>query len=204
MVAAGGGVGEWDFQCMHTVLLKYKGVPVLSGLVRVLGPNLAELPLIATRMDARRQGHCRVLLHALEAMLVAMGVRVLALPATADAVGQACRSPRAVPCWGASASSGCTILLWTCGAGCVPMLLILTAWSDTLGGGIRVADAPPMRVVPQVAAWSRMGFEQMTDVDASIARRECRMLVFPGTRLMLKKLIPVSVPQVGLRQGART
>lgn len=50
----------------------------------------------------------------------------------------------------------------------------------------------------QVPAWTKMGFVQMTDADASIARRECRMLVFPGTRLLLKQLIPVRVPKVRL------
>ena len=38
--------------------------------MRVLGPQLAEMPFVATRAAARRQGHARVLLRASEAFLV--------------------------------------------------------------------------------------------------------------------------------------
>lgn len=54
---------------------------------RVFGAALAEMPLVATRSEARRQGHCRVLLAALEATLARAGVQKLCLPAAAEAVG---------------------------------------------------------------------------------------------------------------------
>ena len=54
--------------------------------MRVFGALMAELPLVATKHGARRQGHCRVLMAAVEGRLASMGVPTLALPAAADAV----------------------------------------------------------------------------------------------------------------------
>jgi N-acetylglutamate synthase-like GNAT family acetyltransferase len=70
---------------MMTLLLRHKGRAVCVAVLRVFGPQLAELPLVATRPDARRQGHAKVLVSALEALLSRMGVRCLALPAAHEA-----------------------------------------------------------------------------------------------------------------------
>lgn len=67
---------EWDFSNMLTVLLRFNGRPVAAAVLRVFGQQLAELPLVATRPDARRQGHARVMVRAVEAMLVQLGVQV--------------------------------------------------------------------------------------------------------------------------------
>jgi GNAT superfamily N-acetyltransferase len=67
---------EWDFSNMLTVLLRFDGRPVAAAVLRVFGQQLAELPLVATRPDARRQGHARVMVRAIEAMLVQLGVQV--------------------------------------------------------------------------------------------------------------------------------
>ena len=61
---------------MCTVLLRFKGRPVAAAAMRVFGVQLAELPLVATRADARRQGHARVLVAALETTLAKLGVQV--------------------------------------------------------------------------------------------------------------------------------
>ncbi len=58
-----------------------------AAIVRVFGPQLAELPFIATKHNARRQGHCRVLLRAFEGLLAAAGVQCLCLPAAHETVG---------------------------------------------------------------------------------------------------------------------
>jgi N-acetylglutamate synthase-like GNAT family acetyltransferase len=63
---------------MHTLLLRHKGKAVCAAVVRVFGEAMAEMPLIATRYDARRQGHAKVLVRALEAMLAGMGIQVRA------------------------------------------------------------------------------------------------------------------------------
>ncbi len=67
---------EWDFSNMLTVLLRFNGRAVAAAVVRVFGQQLAELPLVATRPDARRQGHARVLVRAIEATLSELGVQV--------------------------------------------------------------------------------------------------------------------------------
>lgn len=37
-----------------------------AAIIRVFGSSMAEMPLVATRRDARRQGHCRVLMNVVE------------------------------------------------------------------------------------------------------------------------------------------
>lgn len=59
---------------------------MVSAIVRVLGPGAAELPLIATRFAARRQGHARVLVDAFCAFLADAGVHRLVLPAAHETV----------------------------------------------------------------------------------------------------------------------
>jgi hypothetical protein len=54
--------------------------------MRVFGGQLAELPLVATRGAARRQGHARVLVAACEELLAAVGVATVSLPAASSTV----------------------------------------------------------------------------------------------------------------------
>ena len=72
---------------MFTAVLRHRGVPVCAAVFRVFGPQLAELPLIATRSVARRQGHARVLVRAVERLLAQLGVQALCLPAARETVG---------------------------------------------------------------------------------------------------------------------
>lgn len=67
--------------------LSCRDVPVSAALLRVHGSQIAELPLVATPFRFRQLGHCRVLLHVLEKMLINMGVAVLSLPASDEMVG---------------------------------------------------------------------------------------------------------------------
>ena len=53
---------------------------------RVFGRQLAEVPLVATRSAARRCGHARVLMAALERLLTGLGCASMALPAAASTV----------------------------------------------------------------------------------------------------------------------
>lgn len=78
--------GEWDYKNVHTLLLRHKGKPVVAAVFRAFGPQLAELPLIATRLAARRQGHARVLLRCFEDLLAAGGVHRLVLPAAHESI----------------------------------------------------------------------------------------------------------------------
>eukprot|EP00798_Chlamydomonas_sp_ICE-L_P014358 gene14358-20355_t len=81
-----GVLGDWHFEGMFTILLKHRGRPTCAGILRVFGPYLVELPLIATKFDARRQGHCRVLMDAIESQLISWKLPTLALPAAASAM----------------------------------------------------------------------------------------------------------------------
>ncbi|KAK3274771.1 hypothetical protein CYMTET_17056 [Cymbomonas tetramitiformis] len=75
---------EHDFQGMYTIILNDKGKPVTVATLRVFGRHLAEMPLVATLECARRQGHCRSLMHAVETFLSDLTVHRLCLPAAVE------------------------------------------------------------------------------------------------------------------------
>lgn len=58
-----------------------RGVPVCVATMRVLGTELAELPLVATRGGSRKRRHARAFMATLEQMLKKLGVSVICLPA---------------------------------------------------------------------------------------------------------------------------
>lgn len=74
------------FREMEDLLGVLQGKPVAVALMRVFGTQLAELPLVATRATARRQGHARVLVAACQNMLASIGVKTLSLPAASSTV----------------------------------------------------------------------------------------------------------------------
>eukprot|EP00892_Ulva_mutabilis_P009747 jgi/Ulvmu1/7144/UM034_0050.1 len=76
----------FNFVNMTTAVLRLDGMPVVAAVVRVSGPILAEIPLIATRRTARRRGHARVLLDGLASWLSGLGVDQIMLPAHDDAL----------------------------------------------------------------------------------------------------------------------
>ena len=79
-------VGDWDYSGMYTLLLKYCDAPVVAAVVRVFGPQMAELPLIATSKSQRRRGHAKVLVDLFQKHLSIAGVHKLALPAAHETV----------------------------------------------------------------------------------------------------------------------
>ena len=52
-----------------------------AGLVRVFGPELAEVPLLATRPELQGNGLAPFLLHSLETALLDAGVTTVIMPA---------------------------------------------------------------------------------------------------------------------------
>lgn len=78
--------GEWDYSNCLTLLLRHKGKPVVAAICRIFGPQMAELPLIATKNTARRQGHARILVDCFQSMLKQAGVHTLVLPAAHETV----------------------------------------------------------------------------------------------------------------------
>lgn len=77
---------DQDYRNVHTILLKSRDQPVCAAVLRVFGTSLAELPFIATKREHRRQGHCQILMGAVENLLVALGVKRLCLPAAEEVI----------------------------------------------------------------------------------------------------------------------
>ncbi len=61
-----------------------QGKAVAALVFRVFGARCAEVPLVATRLSNRREGHAQVLMGALQALLAEAGVAAVCLPAGED------------------------------------------------------------------------------------------------------------------------
>ncbi|PIA45252.1 hypothetical protein AQUCO_01700645v1 [Aquilegia coerulea] len=70
-----------DFQGFYTVLLEKEDELISVATIRVYGGKVAEVPLVATRLQYRRKGMCRILMNLLESKLAELGVERLFLPA---------------------------------------------------------------------------------------------------------------------------
>ncbi|XP_047090243.1 uncharacterized protein LOC124702169 isoform X2 [Lolium rigidum] len=70
-----------NFRGFYTILLQKDGELLSVGTFRVCGKKFAELPLIGTRVQYRRQGMCRLIMNELEKLLSGWGVERLLLPA---------------------------------------------------------------------------------------------------------------------------
>jgi len=74
--------GQPDLRDYRTVLLRRAGCVVTAGCVRLRGNRFCELPFVATKEGYRRGGNLRVLVGALESLLLApLDVRHLVVPA---------------------------------------------------------------------------------------------------------------------------
>jgi GNAT superfamily N-acetyltransferase len=63
-----------------------QGKAVCAAVFRVFGPQMAEVPLVATRLEARRQGHARVLMDAFENYFASLGVASICLPSAQETI----------------------------------------------------------------------------------------------------------------------
>ncbi|XVE83378.1 hypothetical protein DITRI_Ditri16bG0084100 [Diplodiscus trichospermus] len=78
---SGSKLKRLDFRGFYAMVL-HNGDEILSiATVRVHGLKAAEMPLVATPFQYRRQGMCRLLLQELEKLLTQMGIERLILPA---------------------------------------------------------------------------------------------------------------------------
>ncbi|KAK9827463.1 hypothetical protein WJX74_003733 [Apatococcus lobatus] len=75
------GAGRCNFSGFHTAVLLSGSSLVSVALVRALGEDAAEIPVVATRPQLRNRGLARRLLAALEEALKSAGVARIAMPA---------------------------------------------------------------------------------------------------------------------------
>ncbi|XP_050213716.1 increased DNA methylation 1-like isoform X2 [Mercurialis annua] len=70
-----------NFRGFYTVLLQKDDEFITVATVRVYGDKVAEIPLVATRIQYRRHGMCGILMNVLEKKLKELGVQRMILPA---------------------------------------------------------------------------------------------------------------------------
>lgn len=75
------GNGILDFSGMHLAVLSVEGIIASVALVRAFGPDMAEVPLLATRHELQGNALAPALLHSIEAALLQAGVKAVIMPA---------------------------------------------------------------------------------------------------------------------------
>ncbi|XP_020092860.1 uncharacterized protein LOC109713269 [Ananas comosus] len=80
----GQNVRYQDFSRMLCAVLTEGSSVVSAGLLRVLGGEVAELPIVATRRDTQGLGYFQALFSCIEKLLVSLKVKIFVLPAADD------------------------------------------------------------------------------------------------------------------------
>lgn len=81
----GKNMREQDFSGMFCAVLTVNSSVVSAGLIRVLGQDLAELPLVATSSEYQGQGYFYSLFCCIERLLGFLNVKTIVLPAAEEA-----------------------------------------------------------------------------------------------------------------------
>ncbi|XP_058779758.1 uncharacterized protein LOC131653585 [Vicia villosa] len=81
----GKNIRGQDFGGMYCAVLTVNQVVVSAGVFRVFGPEVAELPLVATVAEYQGQGYFQCLFSCIERLLGSLSVKKLVLPAADEA-----------------------------------------------------------------------------------------------------------------------
>ncbi|RHN75371.1 putative histone acetyltransferase chromatin regulator PHD family [Medicago truncatula] len=81
----GKNIRGQDFSGMYCAVLTVNQVVVSAGVFRVFGPEVAELPLVATVSEYQGQGYFQCLFSCIERLLQSLSVKNLVLPAADEA-----------------------------------------------------------------------------------------------------------------------
>ncbi|WJX73596.1 hypothetical protein P8452_57359 [Trifolium repens] len=81
----GKNIRGQDFAGMYCAVLTVNQVVVSAGVFRVFGPEVAELPLVATDAEYQGQGYFQCLFSCIERLLRSLSVKNLVLPAAEEA-----------------------------------------------------------------------------------------------------------------------
>ncbi|TVT99330.1 hypothetical protein EJB05_55330 [Eragrostis curvula] len=81
------GMPGQDYSGMYCVVLTLGSTVVSAALLRVMGGDVAELPLVATSKDLQGLGYFQALFSCIERMLVSLKIKHFVLPAAQEAEG---------------------------------------------------------------------------------------------------------------------
>lgn len=79
------GMPGQDYSGMYCALLTVGSTVVSAALLRIMGGEVAELPLVATSMDLQGLGYFQVLFSCMERMLISLKIKHFMLPAAHEA-----------------------------------------------------------------------------------------------------------------------
>ncbi|KAF3682542.1 putative transcription factor MYB48-like [Capsicum annuum] len=82
----GRNIRGQDFGGMYCTILTVNSTVVSAGILRIFGQDMAELPLVATRVGSKGKGYFQVLFSCIEKLLAFLGVRRFVLPAAVEAM----------------------------------------------------------------------------------------------------------------------
>ncbi|KAE9587971.1 putative histone acetyltransferase chromatin regulator PHD family [Lupinus albus] len=81
----GRNIRGQDFGGMYCAVLSVNEVVICAGVFRIFGPEVAELPLVATTGEYQGQGYFQCLFSCIERLLGSLNIRKLILPAAEEA-----------------------------------------------------------------------------------------------------------------------
>ncbi|XP_049407187.1 uncharacterized protein LOC125870728 isoform X2 [Solanum stenotomum] len=82
----GRNIRGQDFGGMYCAILTVNSIVVSAGILRIFGQDMAELPLVATRIGSQGQGYFQLLLSCIEKLLAFLNVRRFILPSAVEAM----------------------------------------------------------------------------------------------------------------------